>query len=205
MVFYKYGIHLERLEQRNLELVRQWRNNDFVRSRMIVKETISADAQVTWFAQLHQRNNWYFIASSNKSPIGVFHIKNINWEQRSGEAGAFVCHSKFIGQVVTGLAILALMDFGFFALGLDYLKAKYHPAFSAIVLLNNQLGYEVCMHHANGFVEARATIEQYLKSTVLLRKAAEKIQGNTTYFEGEDAWLDKKIKKVKLGRQASFM
>jgi len=189
MQFIRYGINLERLHLNHLEMVRQWRNSNAVRTRMHYQEKISPQQQISWFEQLSLLNNWYFVASVNQNPFGLLHVKNINWEKLVGESGAFIGDHVHVGDVETGLAILAFMDFAFLILGLDQLTAKYHPGFKKTVDLNNMLGYTVTDEESNGFVRASVTLENYLQKTSALRKSAEKMRGSATVIMDEGEWL----------------
>lgn len=176
MKFLRYGIQLERLEARHLEMVRRWRNQDAVRLRMQYRGEISPEAQTEWFRKLDYHTDWYFVATQQASPFGLFHIKAINWEKKSGESGGFVGDPTLIGGIEPGLAILALMDFAFFILGIETLEAKYYPGYREIAMLNRQLGYEVFAVESDGFVRARVSADRYLQTAAQLRKAAERLQ-----------------------------
>lgn len=169
MKFQRYGVEMERLKARHLEMVRQWRNSDLVRLRMHFQGIIDEVSQQTWFSGINNERNWYFVAYSNEVPFGVFHIKNIDVHTRVGEAGAFVGDERFLRDAYAARAILALMDFGFLELCLDALEAKYHPSFKEIKTLNEQLGYEMIADEADGFIRARVSRERYLEKTGRLR------------------------------------
>jgi hypothetical protein len=195
MRFLRYGTNLERLESKHLEMVRQWRNHKAVRLRMRYREIISAEAQTEWFNKLNAHSDWYFVAIQRDLPFGLFHIKDVNWEARCGEAGGFVGSPELIGGVQPGMAILALMDFAFFVLGLNYLEAGYYRGYEEIVLLNRQLGYEIFRDELDGFVRARVSVARYLQSTEKPRKAAARLGGQESRLIDMDDWLAEHIKK----------
>lgn len=175
MQFYRYGICFERLEARYLEMIRQWRNQEAVRLRMQYREIISPEAQTAWFRKLDSHTEWYFVTLRHASPFGLFHIKAVNWEKKSGESGGFVGNPALIGGIEPGLAILALMDFAFFKLGLETLEAKYYPGYQEISMLNQQLGYEIFADESDGFVRAKVSVGRYLQTTEKLRQAAKRL------------------------------
>lgn len=175
MQYHRYGITLQLMEEQHLDMVRQWRNSDLVRSRMHFRDTITEEAQAAWFAGLNRNDNFYFVGFIKEQPFGVFNIKNIRWTERTGEAGAFVAHARFVGSPEPAFAILALMDFAFLELKLALLEAKYNPAFKAIYALNQSLGYEVMEAEEGGFIRARVSAGRYLQVTGHLRKAAERL------------------------------
>lgn len=177
MRFHRYGIDLERLEAKHLEMVRRWRNHESVRLRMRYRQEITPEMQTDWFNKHSRENDWYFVAAHNELPFGLFHIKEIDWQKKSGEAGGFVGYPELIGGLETGLAILAMMDFGFSQLHLDFLEAKYYSGYEEIVRLNQQLGYEIFETAPDGFVRARVSSDYYLHATEKLRKVAERLGG----------------------------
>jgi RimJ/RimL family protein N-acetyltransferase len=196
MRFVRYGIELERLEARHLEMVRQWRNHESVRLRMRYQEEITTTAQVEWFGRLDPRNDWYFVAERKEEKFGLFHVKQIDWTRKVGEAGGFVSNPELIGGIEAGLGILALMDFAFFILGLQSLEASYHPDYREIVRLNSQLGYEIFATGRDNYVRARVTPAGYLTAAEKLRQVAAQTQGEEVRLSGADSWLVQHLKSV---------
>jgi hypothetical protein len=201
MRFCRYGIELERLEAKHLEMVRQWRNHEAVRLRMRYRKEIKATAQVDWFNGLDPHNDWYFVANQRQQKFGLFHVKQIDWTTGVGEAGGFVSSAKLIGGMEAGLGILALMDFAFLILGLESLEASYHPDLREIVRLNTQLGYEVFATGNDNYVRARVSAVGYFSAAEKLRKIAEQTQGEATRLIGAEPWLVQRMNEVsqKLG------
>jgi hypothetical protein len=199
MRFHRYGIDLERLELKHLEMVRLWRNQNEVRLRMRYQEEISAASQAEWFEKLDTHNDWYFVAIQNEKPFGLFHIKDIDWSRRVGEAGGFVGNPELIGATESGLGILALMDFAFLVLDLDRLEASYRRSYPEIVLLNQQLGYEIFADGPDDFVRARVSAADYLRATEKLRDTAARIRGTETRLTDADEWLAARMKTLPPG------
>jgi hypothetical protein len=196
MRFHRYGLDLERLEAKHLEMVRKWRNDDAVRLRMRYQKEITPAAQAGWFKKLDKHNDWYFVAAQNEMQFGLFHIKDVDWARRVGEAGGFVSNPELIGAMEAGMGILALMDFAFFMLGLDFLEASYHREDGEIVRLNRQLGYEVFAAGPDDFIRARVSAAGYLRAAEKLRRVAAKLRGAETRLTGADPWLQDHMKKL---------
>ena len=194
MRYIKYGIVMERLQKKHLEQLRQWRNQDFIRAAMQFRGSISPEDQLAWYKNIDPHTNWYFIAYFQKKPMGLFHIKDINWTENCGESGGFVANQKSMGSVNIGLAILALMDFAFLFLQLDSLVATYHSELKKIVRLNEQLGYESFATTKLGFTKARITKERFYDHAHSFRKAAEHFRGNDMEVENLSTFLKKKLK-----------
>jgi UDP-4-amino-4,6-dideoxy-N-acetyl-beta-L-altrosamine N-acetyltransferase len=171
MRFVRFGITLERLDRGDLELVRQWRNSDWVRPFMRFQQVVTPDEQTRWFARLDPSRDWYFCAHTGASPFGLFHVKAIDWTRKVGEAGGFVGSPQFIGRPEPALATLALMDFAFSILRLRELEAQYRTSLPRIARFNKQLGYEV-FREDTPFVRARVSAGRYFRCARVFREAA---------------------------------
>lgn len=201
MRFARFGVRLERVEHEHLELVRQWRNSDWVLPHMRYREFIQPDQQLRWFDALEPTSNWYFIAHTRDVPYALFHIKDIDWTRGSGESGGFVGDPAFIGRPEPAQATLALMDFAFFVLQLQVLQAHYNAKLSRIVHFNRQLGYQILREEADGFSCASVTADGYLKTADAFRKAALALHGTSAVLADPDPWLAEKVER--LGRLPS--
>lgn len=82
MIIKKYGIELQLLTKKDIELVRQERNKDFIRSKMINQSIINSKQQQKWFKTINNSNNFYFIIVHENKKIGLIHGKNIDWKKR---------------------------------------------------------------------------------------------------------------------------
>lgn len=174
--FFAYGIHFQPLRSHLLELVRNWRNQDFVRLNMRFQKLITPQEQKAWYDQLHPVLDQYFVCYQNGQPFGLWHVKMIEPSKLEGESGGFVGAQKLVNGLLPAFAILGLMDYAFLELGLGSLLARYHPEKKSVVSLNHQLGYRPFDKDELGFLLARVTREDYLRQTEKLREAAKKVQ-----------------------------
>ncbi|MEI6021030.1 MAG: GNAT family N-acetyltransferase [Bacteroidota bacterium] len=143
MKIHSYGIVLESLNEDDLELVRIWRNSDFVRPYMHFQKIIEPEAQNEWFKNIDQKSNFYFIISYKGRKLGLIHVKGIDWQNASGEAGIFIGRAEFANTLVPVLATLTLIDFAFQTLKLQKLKAKIMRNNLKVIQFNLALGYHL--------------------------------------------------------------
>jgi len=193
MRFTRFGVALERLERKDIETVRRWRNSWWVRLRMRRKGYIAPDDQLRWFESLDSRSDWYFMAEQQSRQFGLVHVKEIDWDERCGEAGGFVGARELIGGPAPAMAILALMDFAFLLLGLRSLQAQYDSRLHKVSRFNARLGYRVFREDADGFVRASVTAERYLSCADSFRKAAALSHGAAVTLSAPDPWLRERI------------
>jgi RimJ/RimL family protein N-acetyltransferase len=204
MRFTRYGVTLERLEKKDIETVRQWRNSPWVRPYMRYQGFIHPQEQTSWFASLDPRCDWYFIAGVQGAPFALFHVKAIDWTKQCGESGGFVGSSCFIGRTEAAQATLALMDFAFLLLELSSLEAQYHPELNRVVRFNEQLGYRIFRHERDGFVRAHVTADRYFQCAATLRKAAAALHGTAAVLADWEPCLAPAIERRIASPPADF-
>jgi RimJ/RimL family protein N-acetyltransferase len=195
MRFARFGITLQRLEPGDLEMVRRWRNSDWVRPYMRYRKVIGPDDQIKWFQNLDPERDWYFVARAGGVPFALFNIKEIDWSSLCGESGGFVGEPAFRGRPEPAQAALALMDFGFLVLHLATLQARYSPSLLRVVRFNQQLGYTVICEGDDGFLSAQVTAEHYLQCAASLRDAAVTMNGIEAVLTSADPWLLTRIRQ----------
>ncbi|MFT5780249.1 MAG: RimJ/RimL family protein N-acetyltransferase [Crocinitomicaceae bacterium] len=142
MIIRKYGIELRSLTVSDLEQVRGWRNDPFVRERMFFQDEITQEDQKRWFSQLDDSSQYYIIVF-DEVPIGVINVKSIDWKLRTGEAGIFIGVEEYRNSFVSMLAILCMMDAYFDAFDFTKLTAIIRADNVSAKRFNLDLGYQI--------------------------------------------------------------
>lgn len=179
----RYGIVLESLSEDHLEMVRLWRNQEFVRCNMEYKELISREQQEEWYSQLDKERNLYWIIRTHDYPIGLIHIKSIDKDQNSGEAGIFVGEPSYLEMPQPMLAILFMMELGFFSLGLKLLRAKIRSGNTRAITFNQKLGYSLVPDQPEGFQYYEVLKDTFELATSKLRSQSKHMYGSETTVE----------------------
>ncbi|MCB9191217.1 MAG: GNAT family N-acetyltransferase [Flavobacteriales bacterium] len=176
----RYGIVLETLTSDHLEMVRLWRNQEFVRCNMQFKDLLSREDQEKWFSQLNQNRNLYWVIRTHDYPIGLIHIKELDDECTVGEAGIFIGEPSYLDMPQSILAILFMMEMAFLALGLKRLKAKIRSGNQHAISFNSKLGYQLEPGQPEGFQYYTVNSDGFMGATEQLRKNAQKMYGTET-------------------------
>lgn len=133
------GIRLVRLQQKDIELVRQWRNSEAVRSHMAYRDEITAEMQRAWFARLNPDCQYFYIIETQGRRVGLVNIKDI--ADHTGEGGIFIADESMQNSFIPLQALLAMYDFGFGALGLRAITAHILADNQRAIRLNQSLGF----------------------------------------------------------------
>lgn len=179
----RYGIVLETMTADHLEMVRLWRNQDYIREKMQFQELLERSDQQHWFESLDPQTNLYWIIRYNDYPIGLVHIKDVDTELAQGEAGIFIGEPSFLKMPQAMLAILFMMELAFYAFGLKQLQAKIHHLNHKAIRFNCDLGYELSPDQQEGFQYYSVTKTGFERSTEILRDCSISLYGDSTTFD----------------------
>ena len=176
----RYAIELDSLKVEHLEMVRLWRNQDYIRSNMQFQKMLSREDQEKWFATLDKERNLYWVIRTHGYPIGLIHIKDIDSDRSEGEAGIFIGEPSYLEMPQPMLAILFMMEMAFFALGLSRLKAKIKSGNRHAISFNQKLGYKLIPDQPQGFQYYLVSEETFSSSTERIRLQSTHMYGNET-------------------------
>ncbi|MGB0918335.1 MAG: GNAT family N-acetyltransferase [Flavobacteriales bacterium] len=179
----RYGIELESLNQDHIEMIRLWRNQDFVRSNMQYQELLSRADQQAWFNGLDESKNLYWLIRFKGYSIGLIHIKNLSADSLSGEAGIFIGEPSYLEMPQPMLAIIFMMELAFEAMGMQELKAKIKSGNEHAINFNLKLGYRLIPNQPAGFQYYSVNKSEFDEATIQLRKSAQKMYGDSTGFD----------------------
>lgn len=136
-------VYFEKLSHSKIELLRNWRNQDFVLAQMEYQELISKEEQENWFERIKNDSNFeYYIFSDEKEAVGLVHLAEINAETRTATVGLFIGNASYIG---TGIAFEAsnfIIKRAFDELGIETLFAKVKNTNNPALQYNNFLGFK---------------------------------------------------------------
>lgn len=172
---HRYGMALRPLEEAGLEQARLWRNAPHVRTQMAFQEEISPAMHMAWWQRLDPSCNRYWIFARAGRDMGIVHLKDIDWQAKSAEAGAWTADPAELGSPWPVLAVLAMMEHAFGEMGLTSLRAKVRADHAPILDFNRGLGYQVVAEAGPGFAELRVSADAFWAATVVLRNAARRL------------------------------
>lgn len=145
----KYGIVLNRLTHDKIEMVRNWRNDPKIAKYMEYKDFITPEMQEKWFQKIDNDNNFYFIIEYGGKEIGLINVKNIDYNQKTGEGGIFIYDDEYLNTTIPFQISLCLSDFYFEILNLDKLICHILKDNKRAIKFNKMLGFKICENQEN--------------------------------------------------------
>lgn len=171
----KFNIKLKRVQFDDLELIRSWRNSDYVNKMMVVNEYITTPMQEKWFSSINNDLNYYFIAEFNEEKVGVINVKNIN--NNSGEGGIYLASEKYENTSVVARIVLCFNDFIFDELKLDFICSHVkRNNIKAIASTIAQGGTVEIDNSTAEYIYFRLYRENYFNKTKKIRQILNKIK-----------------------------
>lgn len=170
----RFGVELRSLQKSDLEQVLRWRNQPDVASYMFVTDEISMEEHLNWFNSLTS-NDVYLVIQVDQKQIGVINVKQIDWENRSGEAGIFIGEKAYRNSPIAMQAIFALMDTFFDDFNFKMLKATVKRTNVSAIDFNLRLGYEICAEEEDQ-IRMRVSAENYASAREKFRSILKKIE-----------------------------
>ena len=89
-------IFFEKLSDKYILQLREYRNSEFVKNNMIFDEYISVEDQLKWWEQQKINNkSQFFLIFLNTQPCGLLSFTNIDLTTRKAEFGLFLFEEKY--------------------------------------------------------------------------------------------------------------
>jgi UDP-4-amino-4,6-dideoxy-N-acetyl-beta-L-altrosamine N-acetyltransferase len=182
MIVEQYGLKYIRVREEDIELIRYWRNQPFIRDTMQFKEYITPEMQKRWFEKINNKYNYYFIIEADGKKIGLINCKDTEPNTRIAEGGIFIWDKEYWGTPIPGFAALTMLQciFEIFQSG-DVSVVTVAKNNERALTFNKRLGYIIKEESKNNeFLKLVLTKEWYLQKTIKLKRAAALFYGGNS-------------------------
>jgi RimJ/RimL family protein N-acetyltransferase len=169
------SITLTKLNEGNLELLRNWRNTTQISNNMEFSGYITSEDQKVWFNNLCNETNYYFIIHYQNRKIGLIHLNKFDHDEYSAHAGLFISENEFTGTGISLGASLLLLTYAFDQLNLAIVYAKIKRNNLSALKYNSGLGFVFEKDLNESFSLYKTTKHDFLKKKSLLIKLAQAI------------------------------
>jgi RimJ/RimL family protein N-acetyltransferase len=136
-----------RLQHRHIQMLREWRNSEFVSSQMDYREPISEEQQEQWFASLNPQTHHFFIHRYRGEWVGMTHLNLFKTDTQEGEFkiwgenGGFLQSKRWKGTGIAIIMAIHTLDYAFNLCKVGFLRIKVHRENQEAIQLNMTLGY----------------------------------------------------------------
>lgn len=135
------GYSLRKIEESDLPLILDWRNNETVRKNMYTDHIISREEHKLWFSKLNQSNDQlYFICEYNEKPIGVVNFVQLDMQNQSAYWGFYLGGTQPPSHGVA-MEYIAI-DYAFSVLELKKLYCEVFTFNERVIKLHHKFGFQ---------------------------------------------------------------
>lgn len=174
LILEQYGVRLVRLQEKDIEMVRNWRNQSDIINYMEYRNFITPEMQILWFKSVNNKNNYYFIIEFEGKQVGLINAKNYDPALGFGEGGIFISDPAYISSFAAVFATLCLLNFMFLKLNVSKIsRIRVLRNNERAIHYNKLLGYKLMPGQEN--VENQLYelhVDDYRVSGEKLNKAA---------------------------------
>ena len=142
---------LRSLEEEDLELIRNWRNDQLVNEHLLNREYISQEEQLEWFKTLDSEGSLYLLIEEDNQPLGLIYANQINLEKHSFWGNVMMGNQESKDSWTSVKAVLLLCDFMF-------IQCNFKAIYSVV---NKTNGPALAMNRRMGFVSYEETDSLY--------------------------------------------
>jgi RimJ/RimL family protein N-acetyltransferase len=185
MIIQKYGIVLRRLLHKDIELVREKRNQDSVRNYMFYQKEITVKEQENWFNSINNIYNYYFVIEVEGNQVGLINGKSIDYEKRTSEGGIFIWDENFRDVQVSAIASVIMAEFTFMIFNFNKTYAEVLATNRGQIKYNEFMGYKLEKTENEKLIYSLSK-ENYLKKRDRLLKAVKSLTKDKTTISWSD-------------------
>lgn len=171
----QFGLHLHQIRDTDAELVRQGRNQPFVRRNHFYEEIITPIEHRIWYESINKSSDYYFVASKEGVPMGLLYLRNIVPGMLSGEIGVFFWSEKLLRTRIPILAIFTFVDFFMFSANLQVLQAKVKPENHSMVHIIRFFGFDFNVDEHRNMINGTLSQSDYMKRRTTLMNFAQRL------------------------------
>lgn len=179
MKYTRYGITFHLLREKDIETVRQWRNDPVVANNYEFREHITPEMQKEWFARVNNIFNLYTIIEYQGEKIGVINIKDIDWDKKTCEGGIFLPDPKYHMTYIPAVVSYITTEIIFLMFDWNVAHAHVLKENTAVQSFVKMLGYELMPGQEEVHNQLyRITRESFDRRGPKIRKAVSALVGN---------------------------
>jgi UDP-4-amino-4,6-dideoxy-N-acetyl-beta-L-altrosamine N-acetyltransferase len=151
----------------DLELVRKWRNSDFVSQYMYTNSYINELEQIKWFSKIsNSKDSFYWLIKLKNTKIGVVNITNIDFENNSCNWAYYIGELDHIGMGVGVKTEFQLIEKVFFDLKLNLLNCEVISENIEVISLHKKFGFKETAYLKN-FIKKNSIEYNIVKLSLL--------------------------------------
>jgi RimJ/RimL family protein N-acetyltransferase len=171
----QYGLSLHQMRDADIEIVREGRNQPFVRKNHFFQETIAPEQHRSWYDGICKTSDYYMVVCKDGDPLGLISLKKITPGMHTGELGIFFWKKPVLRTRLPILAIITFLDFFLFTVGTQNIEAIIRIDNAPMAHIFEFLNFDRYYDTARQFLKTSSTRIQYSKNHTRLMDFARRL------------------------------
>ena len=160
----QYGLRLHQMRDADIEIVREGRNQPFVRKNHFFQEIITPEQHRSWYDGICKTRDYYLIVCKDDVPLGLISLKNIAPGMHTGQLGIFFWEKQVLRTRLPLLAIITFIDFFLVTVGIQHMEAIIRSTNTAMAHIFEFFGFDLFYDNAKQILKTSSTRNQYLEN-----------------------------------------
>ncbi|MDO6691745.1 GNAT family N-acetyltransferase [Aliiglaciecola sp. 3_MG-2023] len=168
-----YQVSLREVQEKDLPLLRQWRNDTEIRQFMVSQTEITEEQQSAWFRKVSRDpSQQHFMISYKDQDIGSVNIQSRELGKPLSQAkiiepGLYIGEAKYRNNIIAFSPTLLINDYCFESLKCQKLVAKVKSNNQAALNYNLKLGYQIVK--PGDLIEISLNFDDYQRDSKALK------------------------------------
>lgn len=159
---HQFGLWLHQIRDADVEVVRQGRNQPFVREKHFYEEIITPQQHQQWYEGICKTRDYYLIACKADVPLGLVYLKDITPGMHTGQLGIFFWEKQILRTRHPMLAILAFLDFFLITVGIQNVEAIIRKDNKSMAHIMEFFGFDLNFDSVKNQLRISTTKMRYL-------------------------------------------
>lgn len=135
-------IVLRSVEEKDIEMVRNWRNSEEVSKYMYTDAKITKDQQAKWFEKISDsKNSKYWIIEYDGKPLGLASITDINYNLQSCFWAFYLGDTSVRGAGIGSKVEYNIINYVFNELNLNKLRCEVFVFNDKVIKMHEKFGF----------------------------------------------------------------
>lgn len=160
----RFGLRMHQIRDADADLVRDGRNQPFVRKNHFFQEFITPEQHRRWYEGICKTCDYYMVVRKDDVPLGLISLKNIAPGMSTGQLGIFFWEKQVLRTRLPLLAIITFLDFFLFTVGVQHIEAIIRLDNTAMARIFEFFRFDLMYDSAKQLLKTSSTRNQYLEN-----------------------------------------
>lgn len=164
VAIHQFGLRLHQIRDADTEIVRQGRNQPFIREKHFYQDIITPQQHQEWYEGICRTRDYYMVACKDNVPLGLVYLKEITPRMLTGQLGIFFWDKQILRTRHPMLAIITFLDFFLITVGIQNIEGIIRTDNKSMAHIMDFLGFDLIHNSDKTVLQFSIARAQYLNN-----------------------------------------